>query len=168
MAATAQHAVVLGVEGVDMTGTAKGLRSRCGVSQSLYGGGSVMCRHACATALQLVYRYRKRRAKHRGIVRDLMGQVQFFTTADGDGGTEHAAGMLEHEVHLLGCYLFGGDNQVAFILAVFIVDHNHKFTFGKVLDGCLYIFYIEISHNLGSCLSDYTLLYIILSSLFSI
>ena len=68
-----------------------------------------------------------------------MGQLQFLATFDGDRRTEHTAGIFQHEVHLLGSDLLSGDNQVALVLAVLIVDHNHKLAFPEVLDSFFYV-----------------------------
>ena len=64
-----------------------------------------------------------------------MWQFQLLGPADGDGGTEHTTAFAQHEIHLLGCnHLCGGD-EVAFVLAVFVIYHNDKLAFLKVLQG---------------------------------
>ena len=46
--------------------------------------------------------------------------------------------MLEHEVDFVGSDLLCGDNQVAFVLSVFVVNDNHELSLSEVLDGFLY------------------------------
>ena len=138
MAAATQYTVLLGIEGVDMSRTSEGLRTGGGIGQCLDGLGTVVGRNAGGAALQFVDSYGEGRAQYRGVVLHLMGQVEFFTTLDGDGGAEYATGVLQHEVHLLGGDLLGGDHQVALVLAVFVIDHDHELAFCEV---CYSLFY---------------------------
>ena len=46
--------------------------------------------------------------------------------------------MLEHEVDLLRGYLLGGDNQIAFVLAVLVINDDDELTFLKVGNGLFY------------------------------
>ena len=50
---------------------------------------------------------------------------------------KYAAGVLKHEIDLLGSYFFSCDNEVTLILAVLVVDNNHHFAFCEVGDGIL-------------------------------
>ncbi len=61
-----------------------------------------------------------------------MGQVEFLAAVDCDGGAEHAAGVDQHKVDHLGGNLLGGTDQVAFVLAVFVVNDNDELTFPEV------------------------------------
>ena len=67
-----------------------------------------------------------------------MGQVEFLAAIDGDRSAEHATGIPQHEVYLLGSDLLGCDNQVALILAVLVIDDNHELSFAEVFYGFLY------------------------------
>ena len=64
----------------------------------------------------------------------LHAQAQLLATLLRDGGTEHAATVLEHEVDFLRGDLFGGYDEVAFVLAVFVVDNNEELAFAEVFD----------------------------------
>lgn len=97
-----------------------------------------MGRNAGGAALQFVDSYGEGRAQYRGVVLHLMGQVEFLAAFDGDGGAEYATGVLQHEVHLLGGDFLGGDHQVALVLAVFVIDHDHELAFCEV---CYSLFY---------------------------
>ena len=67
-----------------------------------------------------------------------MGQVEFLAALYRDGGAEHATGMEQHKVHLLCRHLLSGDDQVAFVLTVLVVDHNHELSLLEVFYGFLY------------------------------
>ena len=138
VSASAQHAVVLCVERVDVAGAPEGLRGGIGVGQGLDGLGAVVCRHAGGASLQLVYGDGERSAQHRGVVLHLVCQFELVGAADGDGCAEHASGVFQHEVHLLGCYLLCCNDQVAFVLAVFVIDHDDKLAFSEVVHGFFY------------------------------
>ena len=64
----------------------------------------------------------------------LHAQSQLLATLLRDGGTEHAATVLKHEVDFLRGDLFGGNDEVAFVLAVFVVDNNEELAFAEVFD----------------------------------
>ena len=138
VAAATQHAVVLGVEGVHMTGTAEGRGGRRGVGQRADGSGTVVGTHSGGAPFQLVDGDGEGGAEHGGVLRHLAGQVEFLAPRDGDGGAEHAAGVFEHEVHFLGGDLLGGDDEVALVLAVFIVDDDDELPFPEVFHGVFY------------------------------
>ena len=55
----------------------------------------------------------------------------------GDGETDHALG-LEHEVDHLGRNFFSGTHQITFVLAIFVVGHQHKFSGAQVVQRLLY------------------------------
>ena len=56
--------------------------------------------------------------------------------------------MLEHEVHLLGSDLLGGDDEIAFVLTVFVVDDDDEFSFAEVLHGVFYAVDDDLFHNI--------------------
>ena len=60
----AQYAVVLGIQGVDVSRATEGLRSGSRVGQCLDGGSTVMGGHTGCASLQLVDRHGERGAKH--------------------------------------------------------------------------------------------------------
>ena len=70
--------------------------------------------------------------QQRRVVLHLVLQVQFSGAADGDGCTEHATGVLQHEVDHLRRYLLGGTYQVALVLTVLVVDDNDELPFFEV------------------------------------
>ena len=72
-----------------------------------------------------------------GIVGDLHLELEFTGTVFGDRCAEDATAVAHHEVHLLGGNLFSGDDEVAFVLAVLIVDDDKEFTTAEVFEGFL-------------------------------
>jgi hypothetical protein len=59
------------------------------------------------------------------------GTAVFF----GKRNTDEAAPFPRHKIHKLGSHVAGSGNEVAFIFAVFIVDHNHQATLAYFFDG---------------------------------
>ena len=146
VSAAAQDAVLLSIKRVNMAGAPEGLGSGGRIGKGLDGLGTVVGRDARRAAFEFVDGHGEGGTQHRGVVLHLMGQIQFLAALDGDGCAEYAAGMFQHEVHLLGGNLFGGDNQVAFIFAVFVIHDNHEFSFLEVFYGFLYSVQSEIFH----------------------
>ena len=77
-----------------------------------------------------------------------MRQVRFIATADGYRSAKHATGMLKHEVHVVGCYLFGCNYKVSFVLTVLVVDHYHEFSLLEVLNSLLNCIKFQVFHYL--------------------
>ena len=75
-----------------------------------------------------------------------MGQIEFFTTRKSDRGAEHSSCVLEHEVHFLGCYFFGGNDEIAFVFAILIVNHDDEFPFFEVFYGSFDAAEFEVFH----------------------
>ena len=65
-------------------------------------------------------------AEKRSVVGDLRGQVQFIATLFGERQTDQAARMPGHEIDDFRRDFFRGAHQVAFVLAIFVVnDDDH-------------------------------------------
>lgn len=74
----------------------------------------------------------------RGVVLRYHGiEAQALGLFQRQGGADDAAAMADDEGHLLGGEMTRGDDQVAFVLAVVVVDHHHDLATGKGLDGGL-------------------------------
>ena len=135
---TTQDALVLGIEGIDVSGTAEVGRLTGGVGQCTDGGSAVVSADACSAAFQQVHGDGEGCAEHAGVVLHLMFQFEFLGAADGDGCAEHAAAVAQHEVHLLGGYHLGSCDEVAFVLAVFIVHDDDELSLAEVGQRLLY------------------------------
>ena len=107
------------------------------VGKGVEGGAAVVNADAGSAALKLVYSDGDGGAEDRGVLLDLLGQAQALGPRNGHGSAQHAAGVLEHEINLLGSYLFGRDDEVALVLAVFVVDDNDHASCGKIGYGVL-------------------------------
>ena len=87
MSCTAENPLVLCIERVDMSGTAKVFGFAVGVGQSADGSSAISCRNARGSALDKVYGHRKRSTQDAGIVVYLRSKVQLLTARQGDGCT---------------------------------------------------------------------------------
>ena len=96
-----------------------------------------MDRDAGGAALKLVDGNGKRGSEHRCVVLHLMGQAQFGRARQGKRHAEYAAGVLQHEVDLLGRDFLCGDYNVALVFAVFVVDYYQHFAGLEIGDGFL-------------------------------
>ena len=72
-----------------------------------------------------------------GVVGDLHFEVEFTTAFTGHGHAEHPATVREHEVHLVGVNMLGGDDKIALVFAFFIIHQNDKFSSLQILN-CLF------------------------------
>ena len=99
----------------------------------------VVGRNAGGAALQFIDSHGKGRAQDRCVVFHLMGQFERLAALNGDRGTEHASGVFQHKVHLLSRDFFSGDNQVALVLTILIVDDNYKLSGLEVFNGLFYL-----------------------------
>jgi hypothetical protein len=55
------------------------------------------------------------------------GQIQTLDLPLGQRQADQATAVLGHEVDRFGRGVFGGEHQVPFVLAVFVVDQDHGF-----------------------------------------
>ena len=79
----------------------------------------------CRTSFELVDRYGERCPEDGSVVLGLGNQSQLLATGNRQGGAEDSAGVLEHEIDLLGGYLLGGDDDIPFVFPVFVIDDNY-------------------------------------------
>ena len=135
----AQHALLPGAQGVDVSRTPQVGRPGRGIGQRADRGGAVVDRDARRAAVaQQVRRHREGRAEQRGVVLLHHVQLELRAALFRQRGAQHAAALLEHEVHDLGRDLFGGDDEVAFVLAVLVIDDDDDLSVPEVLDDLLY------------------------------
>ncbi len=120
-----------------MTGAAECLGRRSGISQCTDGSSPVLNGNSGSASLKFIDCNGKGCTQHRGVVIDLHIETQLLAASLRDGDAQHAAGILEHEVYILGGNLFGGDDEVAFVLAVLVIDYHHKLAGAEILDRVL-------------------------------
>ena len=115
-----------GAQGVDVTRAAQVGGARGGVGQRADRGRAVVDRDARGAPLaQQIDRDGERGAQQRGVVGLHHVEFELGATLLRKRCAEHAAALLEHEVDDLGGDLLGGDDEVALVLAVFVVDDDH-------------------------------------------
>src|SRR5574344_1826624 len=105
-----------------------------------------MCRHASRASFDLVDGYGEWSAEQRGVVLYLVWQVEFDATADGDRCAEYATCVFQHEVHHFWSDFLCCTDEVALVLAVFIIYNDDEFAFAEVVNGFLYGIYFEFLH----------------------
>lgn len=65
-------------------------------------------------------------------------ELKLFATLLRDGSTQDTPAVGEHEVHLLGSDGLGGDDEIALVFAVLIVDDNQKLALSEIFDSLVY------------------------------
>ncbi len=135
VARATQYSFLTGAQRVDVARTPQIGRTRRGVGQRTDRGGSVVDRDSRrAVVAQQVDRHREGRAQQRGVVGLHHVEFEFGATLLRKRRAEHAAALLEHEVHDFGRDLLRGDDEVAFVFAVFVIDDDDDFAVAEVLD----------------------------------
>jgi hypothetical protein len=74
------------------------------------------------------------RAEGGGVVNRLLREMEFFDSLGSQGETDQSTGMFGHEIDGLGRYVLGGNDEVAFILAIFVIDEDDEFPLLDVPD----------------------------------
>ena len=82
-----------------------------------------------------------------GIIGHLHLELEFACTVFGDRCAEDSTPIAHHKVHLLWGDFFCCDDEVTFVLAVFIVDDNEKFATAEVLKGFLNRIQLNVTHR---------------------
>ena len=134
-----QDAAVAGAQRVDMARATQLVGLGLRVGEGADGAGAVVHRHTrSAAVLKVVDSDGEGGAEERRVVVHLHVELQLVAALLGDGGAEHAAAVLEHEVDMLGGDFLGGHDKVALVLAVLVVHNDNEFTIAEILDGLLY------------------------------
>ena len=132
VAGPAQHAAVLGPQRHDVAGSGEVGRRRVGVRQQPDGVRAVGRRDAGADALAGVDGDRVRGAAPVLVDPEHRRQVEPVGVGLGDGHADVAGGVPDHEGDQLRRRELGGEDQVALVLAVLVVDDDDG---AAVLDG---------------------------------
>ena len=82
-------------------------------------------------------RDRERRAEVGRVLLDHRRQLEGVAPLLGQGEADQPAPLARHEVDRLRRDLFGGDDEIAFVLAVLVVDDDDELARAKVRDGFL-------------------------------
>ena len=138
VARAAQHAAVAGPQGVDVARAPQIGRKRRLVGQRADRRGAVAGRDARRAAVaQQIDRHGEGGPEQRGVVLLHHVEPQFVAALLRERGAQHAAPLVQHEVDHLGGDLLGGDDEVALVLAVLVIDDDDHLAVAEVLDDLL-------------------------------
>uniref|UniRef100_A0A6J7MW47 Unannotated protein n=1 Tax=freshwater metagenome TaxID=449393 RepID=A0A6J7MW47_9ZZZZ len=97
------------------------------VGQRTQGAGTISRRDARRRALTEVHAHRERSTKGLVVVarHDHLGKVELGATLGSETDTDHARGVAHEESNRLGCREVRGHDEVALVLPVLVVGHDH-------------------------------------------
>ncbi len=132
MAGTRQHATGLGHqrEDVPWADDVLGLGIACG--GGLHGTGAVGGRDAGGDAFGRLDRHGELGTEARTVARRHQRQLERFAALAGHRHADQATGMLGHEVDVLGLAALGCHDDVAFVLAVFVIHEDDHLALADV------------------------------------
>ncbi len=119
-----QHSTFAGAKREHVSGTSQIGRLRRGIDRDLNRARAVVRRNASRHASARVDRLAKCGTELRRVLRRHGTDVQVLKSLFGHGQADQSASVLGHEVDGFGRDLFGGERQVAFVLAILVVDNN--------------------------------------------
>jgi hypothetical protein len=126
VAGAGQHAAGLRGQRKNMAGLVDVLRPGVGLHRDLDGARAIVRGNAGGDALGRLDRNGEVGVVLRGVVADHGLEAQLARALLGQRDANQPARLAHHEVDVLGAHLFGGHDQVALVLAVFVVeDHHH-------------------------------------------
>ena len=125
MAGAGQHPAGLGGEREDVAGLAQVGRPRIRTHRGADGVGAVIGRDAGGHALGRLDADGKVGVELGGVGLHHRRQAQLRAALAGQRQAHQATGVGDHEVDVGRAHQFGGHDQVAFVLAVLVVDHHH-------------------------------------------
>src|SRR6202034_3697382 len=124
LACAHQHSPLARAKREDVSGTRQVGRPGRRIDRDLNGAGAIVGGDAGRHAGARVDRLTEGSAELRSIFRGHGTDVEMFEALFGHGQAYQAASELGHKVDGLGRDLLGGQGEVAFVFAVFVVDHN--------------------------------------------
>ena len=131
MARAHQHAAVLGDQREDMAGPDEVGGAHIAVGKSAHRVGALLGRDAGGQAVADVDRDGEGGAERRIVLRHHRIEPQARGFVAGQRRADDAAAMADDERHLLRRAMRGGDDQVALVLAVVVIDHDHDLAAGE-------------------------------------
>ena len=137
VAGPVEHAALAVAQREDVAGTGEVFGAGRGVEDGLHRGAAVGGGDAGGRAVAGVDRDRERGALRLGVVGHHQRDPQLVEPAALDRHADHAARVADHERHGLGRHLLGRDDEVALVLTVGVVDHDHDLAACDGVDGLL-------------------------------
>jgi hypothetical protein len=97
--------------------------------------GSIRCRDSRRNVSPGIDGHGESRTEGGGILHRLLREMEFFDSLGRQGETDQPTGVSGHEIDGLGRHVLGGNDKIAFILAIFIIDEDDKFSILNVSNG---------------------------------
>ena len=142
LAGADEDATAAGAEREDVSGTGEVVGGRAGVDGDFDGVGAVGGGDAGGDAFAGFDGLSKGGAEARGVLLGHGTEAQVVGALLGESEADEAASVTGHEVDGLGSNEFGGEGEVAFVFAVFVVD-DYDHASGAEL--------FECSGDVGEC-----------------
>ncbi len=120
-----EHAAVLGNQREDVAGPVEGFGADGRIGQQLQAQRAVAGRDAGAGVFAGVDRDRERGAHRFGVAGDLQIEIEMARTLGADRCAHQAASVADHEIDRGRGDGFGRHQQIPFVFAVFVVDHDN-------------------------------------------
>ena len=129
-----QHTTGLVSQGVHVAGSGQVPRLGIRVEDRLDRPATVGGGDTGGGALGSVNRNGERRSTHICVIGNHHRKIELIETLANDGETDDAAGVSEHHANLVRRGIFGSNDEIAFVLTIFVIDHYHHLPAGDRLD----------------------------------
>ena len=134
VAGALQHAAGLGAQGKDMPRLHQVFRHRGRVRHDLNGARPIRGADAGGNPARRVHAHLEIGFERLAVLRHHPLDAQLLQPVGRGGHADQATAVLGHEIDCLGCGVFSGHDQIAFILAVGVIDDDDQLAFTQVLD----------------------------------
>src|SRR6266508_1216543 len=135
VAGATKHTPVLGTQREDVARHGEVLGLDLGIDQRADGDGAVVGRGPGRHPPAGVDRHREGGAHGRRVLRDHHAELQLVQPLPGHRHADEAAPVCGHEVHRFRRSLLGGQDQIALVLSVLVVDDQQETSLADLLQG---------------------------------
>ncbi len=129
-----QHAALRRAQRKDVSGKREVRRARARVGELAQRGGAIRGGDAGGGAFDRVDRDRERSAEERRVAIGHGTKLEAIGDLRSERRAKNSAAVAGDEVHRLGGRLFGGHDEVAFVLAILVVDDDHDTSGANLVD----------------------------------
>ena len=123
-----EHPTLAIAQREDVTGSGEVVGTGLRIDERLHRGRTVGSRDAGRGSEAGVDRHGERGAVLFGVVRHHQRELQLVAAAPRERHADHTARVADHEAHGFGRDLVGRHDEIAFVLAIGVVDHDHQLT----------------------------------------
>ena len=134
VAGALQHAARLGAQGKDMPRLHHIFRHRGRVRHDLNGARPIRGADAGGNPARRVHAHLEIGFERLAVLHDHAFDAQLLQPVGGGRHTNQSSTEFGHEINCLRRRVFGGHDQIAFILAVGVIDDDDQLAFTQVLD----------------------------------